>query len=54
MADKEKKKYTTKLIVPYVIEMKPSEYKLFNERKNDFLNLGFKYDEFGLLRKARY
>ena len=45
---KNKEKYSTKLLVPYVIEMKPSEYKLFNERKEDFLNLGFKYEEFGL------
>ena len=45
---KEKKKYSTKLLVPYVVEMKASDYELFQNRKDDFLNLGFKYEEFGL------
>jgi len=40
--------YSTKLLVPYVIEMTPSKYKLFKEREESFTKLGFKYEEFGI------
>ncbi len=45
---KDKKNYTTKLLVPYVIEMKSSDYELFKKRSEEFIKLGFKYEEFGL------
>lgn len=45
---KDKKSYTTKLLVPYVIEMKSSDYELFKKRSEEFTKLGFKYEEFGL------
>ena len=45
---KSKEVYTTKLLVPYVIEMKPSDYELFKKRSDEFTALGFKYEEFGL------
>lgn len=45
---KGKKSYTTKLLVPYVIEMKSSDYELFKKRSEKFTKLGFKYEEFGL------
>lgn len=45
---KSKEIYTTKLLVPYVIEMKSSDYELFKKRSAEFTALGFKYEEFGL------
>ena len=43
-----KEQFSTKLLVPYVIEMTPSNYELFKQRSDDFLSLGFKYEEFGI------
>ena len=39
---------TTDLLIPISIELSPSDYLKFNERKETLINMGFKIEEFGI------
>ena len=39
---------TTDLLIPITIELSPSDYIKFNERKDILINMGFKIEEFGI------
>ncbi len=45
---KEQDIHITNLLIPYTIELNPSDYIKFNERKNILTELGFTIEEFGI------
>ena len=45
---KEQDIHITNLLIPYTIELNPSDYIKFNERKNILTDIGFGIEEFGI------
>ncbi len=45
---KEQDIHITNLLIPYTIELNPSDYIKFNERKNILTDMGFGIEEFGI------
>ena len=45
---KEQDIHITNLLIPYTIELNPSDYIKFNERKNVLTDMGFGIEEFGI------
>ena len=45
---KEQDIHITNLLIPYTLELNPSDYLKFNERKNILTELGFNIEEFGI------